>query len=113
MEVSQLTKRKIARQVDQLFVKAQRCDGAYCTNPVTGAAYVQGEDPIKPQKKAARRILLQIEHFALNGPADAQPLRPVLYGESKELKEERFVFCEAVSSYRPPNVPNVQLKRKS
>jgi len=99
MKVSELTKRKIARQVNQLFAKAQRRYGAYCTNPVTGASYIQGEDPIGPQKKAARLILLQIEHFALNGPADAQPLRPVLYGESKELKEDRFVLDYIVGRY--------------
>ena len=98
MKVSEQSKRKIARQVNQLFAKAQRRYGQYCTNPVTGAGYIQGEDP-KPQKKAARLILLQIEHFAINGPADAQPLRPVLWSESKELKEERFALDYIVGRY--------------
>jgi hypothetical protein len=99
MKVSQQSKRKIARQVDRLFATAQRRHGENCKNPVTGAGYVQGEDPIEPQKKAARLILLQIEHFAINGPADAQPLRPVLWSKSKEVKEERFVLDYIVGRY--------------
>jgi hypothetical protein len=98
MKVSKQSKRKIVRQVNQLFAKARPRYGDSCTNPVTGAGYIQGEDP-KPQKKAARLILLQIEHFAINGPADAQPLRPVLWGKSKELKEERFVLDYIVGRY--------------
>ena len=98
MKVSEQIKRKIARQVNQLFSKPHRRYGEPCTNPVTGAGYTHGEDP-KPQKKAARLILLQIEHFAINGPADAQPLRPVLWSKSKELKEERFALDYIVGRY--------------
>ena len=43
-------------------------------NPVTLAGYVHGIDPIAPQKEDAHRALLAREWFALNGPADAQPL---------------------------------------
>jgi hypothetical protein len=74
MKVSAMTKRDIERQVDELFAKARRHYGECCTNPVTGASYVQGMDRIKPQKEAARRALFNREWFAINGPADAQPL---------------------------------------
>jgi len=48
--------------------------GDDCRNPVTGAGYIYGEDPIEPQKEEARRALLAREWFAIDGPADAQPL---------------------------------------
>ena len=62
----------IARLVDELFSKHQY--GEYCRNPVTGAGYVHGEDPVAPQKETARRALFAREWFAVFGPADAQPL---------------------------------------
>ena len=99
MNVTKLAERRVRRLVDELFAKSPARYGDNCRNPVTGAGYIYGEDPIEPQKEAARRVLLAIEHFALNGPADAQPLRPVLYGESKELKEERFVLDYIVRLY--------------
>jgi hypothetical protein len=74
MEVSESTNRQIAHQVDELFAKNRRHYGDLCFNPVTKGAYVQGRDRIKPQKEAALRALLNREWFALNGPADAQPL---------------------------------------
>ena len=63
---------RIARLVDELFATARY--GSYCQNPVTGEGYVHGVDPVASQKDAARRALLAREWFALNGPADAQPL---------------------------------------
>jgi hypothetical protein len=100
MKVSEMTKCRIARQVDELFAEMPvRRYGELCENPVTGVLYIAGEEPVEPQKEEARRILLQIEHFALNGPPDAQPLRPVLYGERKEHKKERFVLDYIVRLY--------------
>ena len=63
---------RIARLVDELFATARY--GSYCQNPVTGEGYVHGVDPVASQKDAALRALLAREWFALNGPADAQPL---------------------------------------
>jgi hypothetical protein len=100
MKVSELTKYRIVRQVDKLFAEMPyRRYGDNCTNPVTGGGFIYGEDPIKPQKEAARLILLQIEHFALNGPVDAQPLRPILYYDNKEIREERCVLDYIVRYY--------------
>ena len=74
---------RIARQVDELFSTAHY--GENCRNPVTGAGYVHGVDPIAEQKEAAYRALLAREWFAINGPADAQPF-PVSYQEREDLK---------------------------
>ena len=74
---------RIARQVDELFGTAQYAEN--CRNPVTGAGYVHGVDPIAEQKEAAYRALLAREWFAINGPADAQPL-PVSYDERESFK---------------------------
>lgn len=46
----------IERLVDELFGTARY--GDYCTNPVTGAHYIHGADPVGPQKKEARRALV-------------------------------------------------------
>jgi hypothetical protein len=62
----------IARAVDELFSTHRY--GQNCENPVTGAGYVHGIDPVKPQKEVARRALLAREWFAIYGPPDAQPL---------------------------------------
>jgi hypothetical protein len=94
-----MTKYQIARRVDQLFAEMPARYGDNCRNPVTGGGFIYGEDPIKPQKEAARLILLQIKYFALNGPADAQPLRPVLYRDDKEISEDRFVLDYIVRYY--------------
>ena len=73
----------IDRLVDDLFA-AFRC-GENRQNPVTGAGYVHGVDPIGPQKKAARRALRAREWFAIDGPADAPPF-PVSYDQREALK---------------------------
>lgn len=62
----------IARAVDELFSPPRY--GQICKNPVTGADYLYGIDPIKPQKEIARRALLAREWFDIYGPTDAQPL---------------------------------------
>jgi hypothetical protein len=73
----------IARYVDELFADAQH--GQLSWNPVTGACYVHGIDPIGPQKDRARRALFAREWFAIHGPPDAQPF-PVCYAQRERLK---------------------------
>ncbi len=73
----------IERLVDELFGTARY--GENCRNPVTGAGYIHGVDPITRQKESARRALFAREWFAINGPADAQPL-PLWCDEGKRLK---------------------------
>ena len=73
----------VDRRVDELFGSARY--GELCQNPVTGASYLYGIDPIAPQKEAARRALLAREWFANNGPADLQPL-PLSHAERESLK---------------------------
>jgi hypothetical protein len=99
MKLSEFTKFKIARRVEELFARLPARYGDNCKNPVTGAGFIYGEDPIEPQKEEARRILFKIEHFALNGPADAQPLRPVLYDQRKEPRKERWLLDYIVRLY--------------
>jgi hypothetical protein len=64
----------IEAHVEGLFRGLGSKRGDLCRNPITGGGFVWREDPIKPQKKAARRALLAREWFAIYGPADAQPL---------------------------------------
>ena len=74
---------QIDRLVDDLFAAFRY--GENRQNPVTGAGYVHGVDPIGPQKKAARRVLRVREWFAIDGPADAPPF-PVSYDQREALK---------------------------
>ena len=92
-----LTETLIGREVERLFSKNPARSGDHCRNPVTGAGYVRGADPIGPQKKAAYRALLAREWFALNGPPDVQPL-PVSYHERESLKGQGL-FAHIVAWY--------------
>ena len=85
MDAINLTETLIGREVERLFNESPARYGENCRNPVTGAGYVHGVDPVASQKEAARRALLAREWFALNGPPDAQPL-PVSYDERESLK---------------------------
>jgi hypothetical protein len=60
--------------VDRLFRETGAARGDLCKNPITGATFVWGDDPIKPQKEAAIVALSAREWFAVYGPADAPPL---------------------------------------
>ncbi len=64
----------INEHVEQLFRDASPRSGQLCRNPVAGGEWLVGEDPIKPQKKRARRALVAREWFYLHGPKDAPPL---------------------------------------
>ncbi|MFZ3358214.1 MAG: hypothetical protein WCA56_19230 [Xanthobacteraceae bacterium] len=64
----------VDREVERRFTENAPVHGRMMRNPVTGAGYVGGLDPIEEQKEAARRPLLAREYHALNAPADAQPL---------------------------------------
>jgi hypothetical protein len=91
-----LTEYRIARLVDKLFGDFRY--GENCRNPVTGAGYIHGVDPIGPQKEVARRALLAREWFALNGPADAQPL-PLWCDAGKAPERERALLLYIVRLY--------------
>jgi hypothetical protein len=71
--------------VDRLFGQAPDQHERCRENPVTGARWVNGVDPIKPQKEAAFRALAAREWFAEVGPADAR--LPLSYAERESLKE--------------------------
>lgn len=84
----------VDREVERQFRENPLVDGQLCTNPITGVHYVGDDDPIGPQKEAARRALFAREWFAVYGPADAQPL-PVSYSEREE--NEHPYFADYVS----------------
>ena len=65
---------RVDREVDRLFAEGPPMFSEVRTNPITGGHYLAGIDPVEPQKEQARRALLAREWFAINGPADAQPL---------------------------------------
>jgi hypothetical protein len=83
MDTIDLADYRIERLVDELFGSFRH--GENCRNPVTGAGYIHGVDPIAPQKEVARRGLLAREWFADYGPPDLQPL-PLGYNERELLK---------------------------
>ena len=74
MDAINLAKTLIGREVERLFNESPARYGENCRNPVTGAGYVHGVDPIAEQKEAAYRVLLAREWFAFNAPPDAPPL---------------------------------------
>jgi hypothetical protein len=71
---------------DRLFRQAPDRHERCRENPVTGGRWVNGVDPIKPQKEAAHRALAARKWFAEVGPADAPPL-PLSYAERESLKK--------------------------
>jgi hypothetical protein len=75
----------IEAQVDHLFRNAPDRFWEVRRNPVTGARWVRGDDPIGPQKRDACRALRARAWFAQNGPQDVQPL-PLSYDEREDLK---------------------------
>jgi hypothetical protein len=85
--------------VDRLFKHATDRHEQIRTNPVTGGRWVNGVDPIKPQKEAAYLAFMAREWFAENGPADAPPL-PLSYAERVSVKGRglpHVVMCFAYS----------------
>jgi hypothetical protein len=78
----------IGREVERLFSEISRQRGSLRMSPVTGVSFVYAVEPIKPQKVHAYRALLAQAWFALNGPADAQPL-PVDQTDWSTLKYSR------------------------
>jgi hypothetical protein len=118
MNITDLAEFRVAREVDRLFRENPPRHGQQCVNPVTGGWYLGGDDPIAPQKRAARRALLAREWFALNGPPDAQPLplsafeiekRKYMPG-NKQPSLDYIVSCFAYSfrarRYDPKNHPS-------
>jgi len=85
MPVVDLAIRLVDREVERLFKQHPPVYDRLCRNPVTGASYVGGLDPIAEQIEAARRPLRAREWFRVHGPKDAQPF-PVSYDEREALK---------------------------
>jgi hypothetical protein len=73
------------QEVERLFANCTAQRGQICRNPVTAGSYVAGEDPIKPQKEAAARVLAAREWFRRFGPPGLPPL-PLNYDEREDLK---------------------------
>ena len=82
------TKSLIEIQVDRLFGEMGATPGDYCRNPITGASFVWGVDPIEPQKRDALLALLAREWFTENGPPDAPPL-PLSHDEIEDARNAR------------------------
>jgi hypothetical protein len=87
----------IEREVDRLFNEMGATRGDYCRNPITGASFVWGVDPIGAQKRDAVRALRARELFAENGPPDAPPL-PLSHDEIEDAKNARGL-TRVVGSY--------------
>lgn len=81
-------KSPIAELVDQQFSKIKAKRGECCNNPVTGAGFVWGIDPLSVQKKEAIAALRAREWFAINGPPDAPPL-PLSHSDVDDYREAR------------------------
>jgi hypothetical protein len=81
--------------VERLFRQAADRSHPTRRNPVTGARWVRGVDPIKPQKDIACRALVAREWFAWDNPG-LKPL-PITYAEWEELKSHGGVdYIESV-----------------
>jgi hypothetical protein len=87
----------IVKDVDRLFNEMGATRGDYCRNPITGASFVWGVDPIGAQKRDAVRALRARELFAENGPPDAPPL-PLSHDEIEDAKNARGL-TRVVGSY--------------
>jgi hypothetical protein len=81
-------KSPIAELVDHQFSKIKAKRGECCNNPVTGAGFVWGIDPLSVQKKEAIAALRAREWFAINGPPDAPPL-PLSHSDVEDYREAR------------------------
>jgi hypothetical protein len=88
----------IDQEVERLFRENPPLHGKQCRNPVTGAGYIGGLDPIEEQKDVARRALSAREWFRSNGPAEAQPL-PVSYYDRDAYKLSCNLLLYIVALY--------------
>jgi hypothetical protein len=79
------TQVQIKAEVERLFREAPDRHEEIRENPVTGSWWCNGEDPIGPQKQAARRALMAREWFAEHAPFDAPPL-PLSYQARERMK---------------------------
>ena len=75
----------IKNEVERLFRLLHAKRGGLCHNPITGAPFVWGVDPVEPQKRDAVLALLAREWFAVNGPSDAPPL-PLSHDEIEDAR---------------------------
>jgi hypothetical protein len=90
--------RIIKSHVEELFKKdAPFRRGEWRRNPVYDTCFVQGEDPIAPQKRLARRALLAREWFYEFGPHDAPPLPVSVYEIEDSDGRTRFTMLSRTS----------------
>ena len=93
---------ELDREVERLFTENPPIHGKPCHNPVSGAGYMGGLDPIEEQIVAARRALQARNWFAYAGPADAQPL-PISPSERADIHLRndyaRFLFHHMLELY--------------
>ena len=81
-------KTPIEELVEQLFSGIRAKRGECRNNPVTGAGFVWGIDPISTQKKEAIAALRAREWFAVNGPPDA-PQLPLSAHDVEDYRKAR------------------------
>jgi hypothetical protein len=83
--------RIIKSYVERLFKDAPDRNNQSRRNPVTAAGFVNGKDPIAPQKRKAHRALLAREWFYVFGPHDAPPL-PLSHWEIQDMRYGTYKF---------------------
>ena len=98
MDTINLPETLIGREVERLFSENPAQSNGLCTNPVTGAVYVRGVDPIAPQKEAAYRALLAREWFAFTAPPDATPL-PINWYDREDWKRTGRLLDYIIALY--------------
>ena len=74
--------------VHRLFRDMGAARGDYRHNPITGASFVWGDDPIKTQKEDAIAALSAREWFAIYGPRDA-PSLPLSQDDVESYRQAR------------------------
>jgi hypothetical protein len=82
------SKTLVEKEVERLFAEISARRGDLCRNPVTGAEFVWGVDPIAPQKREAALALSACEWFAANGPGGAPPL-PLSHDDVEDYRNAR------------------------
>lgn len=75
----------IKSQVDRIFKEASDRFDKIRRNPVAGGSWLNGFDPIAPQKALACKALFAQQHVARHGPPSAPPL-PLSHDEREDLR---------------------------
>jgi hypothetical protein len=93
-----LTKSRIAREVERRFAETPPRPCGYGFNPVTCEEYLIEGDAVEQQKELARNALMARVQFDLVRPPDA-PRLPLGYVERERLKETKGLFGNLLSWY--------------